>query len=67
MMNKTLVVLVSALILIVALITVFNYSSETDTDPIIQGDNTVTDDDVINEIDTTLLDEEGEVDIGDMI
>lgn len=66
-MNKALVVLVSALILIVALMAVFNYSSETDTGPVIEGDNTVTDDDVINEIDTTLLDEEGGVDIGDMI
>ena len=66
-MNKILVVLVSALILLVALMAVFNYSSETDADPIIEGDNTVTDDYVINEIDMILLDEEGEVDIGDMI
>ena len=66
-MNKILFVLVSALILLVALMAVFNYSSETDTDPIIKGDNTVTDDDVINEINMSLLDEEGEVDIGDMI
>lgn len=66
-MNKILVVLVSALILLVALMAVFNYSSETDTDPIIEGDNTVTDDDVIKEINMSLLDEEGEVDIGDMI
>jgi hypothetical protein len=67
MINKNLAVLVSVLILMVSLMVVFNFSTETDTETVIEGDNTVTDDDVIDEIDIALLEEDSEVDIGEMI
>ena len=67
MVNKTLALLIATLVMIIALMTVFNLEKETDVDPVVEGDNTVTDDDIIDEIDDTLLDEEGEIDIGDMI
>ena len=69
MINKTLAFLVTALIILVALITALNFSSETDSDTstIIEGDNTFDNEDLVNEIDETLLDEDGEVDIGEML
>ena len=67
MVNKTLALLVATLVLIIALMTVFNLDQETDVDAVVGGDNTVTDDDIIDEMDDTLLDEEDEIDIGDMI
>jgi hypothetical protein len=67
MINKTLTLLISALILIVAIIAVFNIDQETDAGTVIEGDNIVTDDDILNEIDETLIDEDSEIDIGDMI
>ena len=69
MINKTLAFLVTPLIILVALITALNFSSETDSDTstIIEGDNTFDNEDLVNEIDETLLDEDGEVDIGEML
>ena len=69
MINKNIVILVSILILVIALMTVFNFSSEKDTDnnTVIEGDNNFSDDDVVNEIDITLLNEDGGIDIGELI
>jgi len=46
---------------------VYNFSTETDTETVVEGDNTITDDDVVNEIDIALLEENSEIDIGEMI
>ena len=67
MINKTLALLISALILIIAVFTFVNINQESETDAMISGDNTVTDDDIIDELDESLLEEDGEIDIGDMI
>ena len=67
MINKTLVFLVATLILIIGLMTILNFDQGTDSVTIIDGDNTVTDDDVINEIDENLIDADSEIDIGEMI
>ena len=47
--------------------TILNFDQGTDSVTIIDGDNTVTDDDVINEIDENLIDADSEIDIGEMI
>jgi len=67
MINKTLALLISALILIIAIMTVLNMDQETDADTEVQGDNTFTDNDFLGEIDETLIGEDSEIDIGDMI
>jgi hypothetical protein len=67
MINKTLALLISTLILIIALMSVLNLDQETDDDIVIEVDYTFTDDDVIDELDETLLKEDSEIDIGDMI
>ena len=67
MINKTLALLISALILIIAIMTVLNIDQETDAGTEFQGDNTFTDNDLLEEIDDTLLGEDSEIDIGDMI
>ncbi|KYK23820.1 hypothetical protein AYK24_00890 [Thermoplasmatales archaeon SG8-52-4] len=67
MVNKTLALLVAVLILIISIMTVLNIDQETDIDAVVKGDNTVTNDDIIDEISATLLDENGEIDIGDML
>lgn len=46
---------------------IFNVTYETGTDSISEINNDVTTDDVINEIEITLLDEDNEIEIGDMI
>jgi len=46
---------------------IFNVTYETGTDSISEIDNNVTTDDVINEIEITLLDEDNEIEIGEMI
>jgi len=67
MINKTLALLISALILIIAIMAVLNIDQETDAGTVVEGDNTVTDYDILNEIDETLIGEDSEIDIGDMI
>ena len=67
MINKTLALLISALILIIAIMTVLNIDQEADADKVVQGDNTFTDNDLLEEIDDNLIDEDSEIDIGDMI
>lgn len=67
MINKTLALLISALILIIAIMAVLNIDQEADADKVVQGDNTFTDNDLIEEIDDTLIGEDSEIDIGDMI
>lgn len=46
---------------------IFNVTYESSTDSISEIHNDVTTDDVINEIEITLLDEDNEIEIGDMI
>ena len=46
---------------------IFNVTYESSTDSISEIDNDVATDDVINEIEITLLDEDNEIEIGDMI
>ena len=46
---------------------IFNVTYETGTDSISEINNDVTTDDVINEIEITLLDEDTEIEIGEMI
>ena len=67
MINKTLALLISTLVLIIAIMAVFNIDQETDESTVIEGDNTFNDDDLIEEIDETLIGEDSEIDIGDMI
>jgi len=67
MINKTLALLITALILIIAIMTVLNFDQETDAGTTVEGDNSVTDYDILDEIDDTLIDEDSEIDIGDMI
>ena len=67
MINKNLIVLISVLILMVSLMIVFNFYTEKDAEIVVEGDNTITDDDVVNEIDIALLEEDSEIDIGGMI
>ena len=67
MINKTLALLISALILIIAIMTALNIDQEADEDKVVQGDNTFTDNDLLEEIDDTLIGEDSEIDIGDMI
>jgi len=67
MINKTLALLITALILIIAIMTVLNFDQETDVGTTVEGDNSVTDYDILDEIDDTLIDEDSEIDIGDMI
>ena len=67
MINKTLAILISTLVLIIALMAAFNISQETDEGSVVEGDNTFTDDDLLEEIDETLIGEDSEIDIGEMI
>jgi hypothetical protein len=67
MINKTLVLLISVLILIIAIMTVLNIDQATDEGTVVQGDNTFTDNDLLEEIDDALIGEDSEIDIGDMI
>jgi hypothetical protein len=67
MINKTLALLISALVLIIAIMTVLNIDQETDAGKVVQGDNTFNDNDLLEEIDDTLIGEDSEIDIGDMI
>ena len=67
MINKRFVMLLSFLLLTISLMIIFNMTFETDTDVISEIDNEVTTDDVIDEIEITLLLEDNEIEIGDMI
>ena len=66
-MNKRLVLLVSVLLLTISLMVVFNLLYESDTDAITGIDNHVTFDDVVEEIQITLLDQDNDIEIGEMI
>jgi len=67
MINKRLSILLLVLFLTLSLMIIFNVTYETGTDSISEIDNNVTTDDVINEIEITLLDEDNEIEIGEMI
>lgn len=68
-MNKKILSLLFLLILLVTVTVSYAYFSQsvTDTDNQTNQDGTVDDDTVSSEIDSTLLDEEDGVEIGDMI
>lgn len=67
MINKRLSILLLVLFLTLSLMIIFNVTYESSTDSISEIHNDVTTDDVINEIEITLLDEDNEIEIGDMI
>ena len=65
--NKMLVLFVALLIIGVSIAILYNLSIEPSSDIIIEGDNSFSSQDLINEIDDNILDEEGEIQIGEMI
>jgi hypothetical protein len=67
MMNKRPVMLLSVLLLTISLMIIFNVLHESDTDTITGIDNHVTSDDVVEEIQITLLEEDDDIEIGEMI
>jgi len=66
-MNKRPVMLLSVLLLTISLMIIFNVLHESDTDTITGIDNHVTSDDVVEEIQITLLEEDDDIEIGEMI
>ena len=67
MINKHLSILLVVLFLTLSLMIIFNVTYETGTESISEIDNDVTTEDVIDEIEMTLLEEDNEIEIGDMI
>ena len=67
MMNKRFVMLLSVLLFTISLMIIFNMTFETDTDIISEIDNDVTYDDVVEEIQITLLEGNNDIEIGEMI
>jgi hypothetical protein len=67
LVNKKLLLSIFALIIVVSITILYNVSTETSSDTIIDGDNSFSTEDLLNEIDENLLDGEDEIVIGDMI
>jgi len=67
MINKRLSILLVVLIFTLPLMIIFNVTYETGTESILEIDNDVTEEDVIDEIEIMLLDEDNDIEIGDMI
>ena len=67
MINKRLSILLVVLIFTLSLMIIFNVTYETGPESISEIDNDVTEEDVIDEIEIMLLDEDNDIEIGDMI
>ena len=67
MINRKAFVLLSVLVVTIALMIVVNLSVQSGTETVIEAENTITTDDVVDELEITLLDEESSVEIGEMI
>ena len=67
MINKRLSILLVLLLFTLSLMIIFNLTYETGTESISEIDNDITTDDVIDEIEIMLLDEDNDIEIGDMI
>ena len=67
MINKRLSILLVLLLFTLSLMIIFNVTYETGTESISEIDNDITTDDVIDEIEIMLLDEDNDIEIGDMI
>ena len=65
LVNKKLLILVFALIIVVSSTILYNISTEPSSDTIIDGDNSFSTEDMLNEIDENILD--GEVEIGEIV
>ena len=66
-MNKHFVLLLSVLLLTISLMVVFNLLYESNTESITGIDNHVMPDEVAEEIQMTLLEEDNNIEIGEMI
>lgn len=67
MINKRLSILLALLLFTLSIMIIFNVTYETGTESILEIDNDVTEEDVIDEIEIMLLDEDNDIEIGDMI
>ena len=67
MINKRLFILLALLLITLSIMIIFNVIYETDNVTISEIDNDITTDDIIDEIEIILLDEDNDIDIGDMI
>lgn len=67
LVNKKLLLLISLLIIVVSITILYNLSTEPGTEIQIEGDNSFSTDDILNEINENILDDKVEIEIGDMI
>ena len=67
MINKRLSILLVLLLFTLSLMIIFNVTYETSTESISEIDNDITTEEVIDEIEIMLLDENNDIEIGDMI